>query len=181
MIHKQLEERFSLMESAAILRHEVSEYLILADQLKAQFAEIDDETLRDTLEGISQLPDLIQEIVRSSLWDQILITALKARLEEMQERLERLKTRFDKKRALACSTMVTAGMERMQAADFSLSLRQGQPRLDVLDEAQIPSQFLVPQAARLDRTGLLNALKRGEVIEGAVLLEGEPHIAVRTR
>ncbi len=169
------------MSSAGILRSEVSNYLILADQLKAQFAGIDDETLSDTLEGISQLPDLIQEVIRSSLYDQALIIGLKARLDEMQERLERLKIRFEKKRKLACSTMVSAGLERMQAPDFSLSLRQGPPRLEVLDEGQVPDHFLVPQAPRLDRAGLLNALKRGEVIEGAILVEGEPHIAVRTK
>ena len=88
------------MPTAELVRSEVTNYLILSDQLKAQFAEIDDETLRDTLEGLSQLPDLIQEVVRSSLYDQVLLTALKARLEEMQERLERLKVRFEKKRAL---------------------------------------------------------------------------------
>lgn len=169
------------MTSAETLHTEVTHYLILADQLKAQFGAIDDETLRDTLEGLSQLPDLIQEVVRSSLYDQVLITGLKARLDEMQERLERLKTRCDKKRALACSTMVSAGLERMQAPDFSLSIRHGPPRLEVVDEAQIPDHFLVPQAPRLDRAGLLNALKRGEAIEGAVLLNGEPHIAVRTK
>ncbi len=97
------------MPTAELVRSEVTNYLILSDQLKAQFAEIDDETLRDTLEGLSQLPDLIQEVVRSSLYDQVLLTALKARLEEMQERLERLKVRFEKKRALACSTMVSGG------------------------------------------------------------------------
>lgn len=169
------------MLTEEILRKETSHYLILADQLKAQFAEIDDETLRDTLEGLSQLPDLIQEVVRSSLYDQVLLSALKARLEEMQERLERLKVRFEKKRALACSTMVSAGLERMQAPDFSVSLRQGPPRLEVLDEALVPDHFLVPQAPRLDRAGILNALKRGEAIEGAVLLEGEAHIQVRTK
>ena len=77
--------------------------------------------------------------------------------------------------------MVAAHLERMQAPDFSVSLRQGPPRLEVLDEAQIPDLFLVPQAPRLDRAGILHALKRGEAIEGAVLLEGEAHIQVRTK
>ena len=127
----------SLPEKLTLQSH-VAEYLILADQLKAQFTEIDDETLRDTLEGLSQLPDLIQEVVRSSLYDQVLLTALKARLEEMQERLERLKIRFEKKRALACSTMVAAHLERMQAPDFSVSLRQRPSPAGGLDQNRNP-------------------------------------------
>jgi hypothetical protein len=55
--------------NSEFLRTELSHYLILGDQLKAQYADIDDETLRDTLEGISELPQLIQEVVRSSLDD----------------------------------------------------------------------------------------------------------------
>jgi len=45
------------MGSTQFLSTEVSTYLILAEQLKARFGELDDDTLADTLEGISQLPD----------------------------------------------------------------------------------------------------------------------------
>ena len=55
------------MNAVTGLRNELSTYLILSGQLKAQYAEIDEETLTDTLEGLSQLPDLIQAIIRSSL------------------------------------------------------------------------------------------------------------------
>ena len=44
------------MPSAEMLHSQLHNYLILGEQLKAQYADIDDETLRDTLEGISDLP-----------------------------------------------------------------------------------------------------------------------------
>ena len=66
------------MSSAEIIRPEISHYLILADQLKALYQDIDDETLQDTLEGISELPDLIKGLIRSSLDDEALIGALKS-------------------------------------------------------------------------------------------------------
>jgi len=50
------------MASQEIIKKEISNYLILADELKALYQDIDDETLLDTLEGISQLPDLIQAL-----------------------------------------------------------------------------------------------------------------------
>ena len=58
------------MGSTELLRSELTHYLILADQLKTQYGDIDDETLRDTLDGITELPDLITEVVRSSLEDE---------------------------------------------------------------------------------------------------------------
>jgi hypothetical protein len=169
------------MPSAQTLQSELHHYLILGDQLKAQYADIDDETLRDTLEGISDLPPLIEQVVRSALEDEVLIGALKIRIGEMGERLERFKLRAEKKRALVCRTMGAAGIDRLQAEDFSVSLRSGAQRLEIVDEGQIPDEFLIPQPPRLDRTGLLNRLKAGQGVRGAALGYGEPHITVRVK
>jgi hypothetical protein len=169
------------MNSPELLRTEVSTYLILAEQLKARFVELDEETLADTLEGVSQLPDLITQIVRSGLEDELLVDALKQRIEEMQARLTRLKERHDKKRTIAAWAMSQAEIPRIQAPDFSLSLRPGSQRLDIYDEARLPAQYFVPQPPRLDRAGLSAVLKGGETVEGAVLVQGEPTIQVRVR
>ena len=169
------------MVSVEIVRTEVSQYLILADQLKALYADIDDDTLQDTLEGISDLPDLVKALVRSSLEDEVLIGALRQRVEDMQARLSRLKDRFDRKRELACWAMTNADIPKIQTEDFTLSLRQGPPRLEVSDQEKLPAEFFIPQPPRLDRTGLIGALKRGDVIPGSLLLHGEMHIAVRVR
>ncbi len=164
-----------------LIRTEVSHYLILADQLKAQYAEIDDETLLDTMEGISDLPRLIQEVVRSSLEDESLIAALKGRVEDMKARLDRFQLRAEKKRGIARWAMGSAGLDRLQAEDFSVSLRHGTQRVEIVDETQIPRQFFVYQAPRVDRPALLCTLKRGETVAGTALVYGEPYISVRVK
>jgi hypothetical protein len=169
------------MNLTAIIPSEVHNYLILANQLKAQFAHLDEDTLADTLEGITQLPDLIAQIVRSGLDDEALFNALKQRMEEMQVRRTRLKERRDKKRDLAAWAMSHAEIPRIQADDFSLSLRPGSQRLEIQDESLVPSQFFVQQPPLIDRAGLSSALKQGEAVDGAVLVQGEPTIQVRVR
>jgi hypothetical protein len=169
------------MTSQEVIRPEISQYLILADQLKGLYQDIDDETLQDTLEGISDLPDLIKALIRSSLDDEALIGALKQRVEDMGARLSRLKDRFDRKRELACWAMTNAEMGKIQTEDFTLSLRQGPARLEVTDQEKIPAEFFIPQPPRLDRSGLTSALKRGDVVPGSILINGEMHIAVRVR
>ena len=164
-----------------LLQSELHHYLILANGLKAQYAEIDDETLRDTLEGITELPDLIKEVVRSSLDDEAFVSALKHRLEDLQVRLERFKIRAEKKREIVCWAMGNAGIDRVQAEDFSVSLRHGPQRLEIIDEAIIPDAFLVPLPPRLDRSTLLSTLKQGTVVPGVMLVHGQPHISVRVR
>jgi Siphovirus Gp157 len=169
------------MSSPALLAIETSRYGSLAEELKASFADIDDETLADTLEGISELPDLLKGIVRSSLLDEAFAVGLKGRLTEMKERLDRLVERSSRKRELVCSSMARAGLAKLMAEDFAVSLRQGLPKLEIMDEAKISEPFLIPQPHKLDRAGLLLALKRGEVVEGASLIEGQPHLQVRTK
>ena len=169
------------MPSAQILRSELSTYLILSDQLKAQYAEIDEETLADTLEGLSQLPELIEAVIRSSLEDEVFIQGLKARIEDMQARFARFRSRKEKKRALVSWAMEKAGMERIQAPEFSVFMRSGPPHLEISNEEKIPGEFFVPLAPRLDRAGLIAALKRGVSINGAYLAEGQAAISVRVK
>lgn len=169
------------MNAVTGLRNELSTYLILSDQLKAQYAEIDEETLKDTLEGLSQLPELIEAVTRSSLEDGAYAEALKARMGEMGERLSRLRFRQEKKRELVLWAMEKAGMERHQAAEFSLFLRSNPPRLEVDKVEMIPGEFFVPQPSRLDRAGLIAALKRGDPVCGAHLEPAERGLTVRVK
>ena len=163
------------------LNSEVAKYQFITGELQTRYADIDDETLRDTLEGISDLPDMIKEIVRSSLDDDTIIGALKLRIGDMQDRLERIKHRTEKKREIACWAMGAAQLDRLMAEDFSVSLRQGPPRLEIVDETQLPEEFFVPVVPRIDRSGLLIRLKQGECIAGTALIEGQPHISVRVK
>jgi hypothetical protein len=164
-----------------ILRSELSQYLILTTHLKEQYADIDDETLADTLEGISGLPEAIEAVIRSSLDDGALIEGLKGRLAELELRLERFKDRYEKKRALARWAMLQAGLEKLMAADFSVGLRKGLEKLEVVDEASIPAAYFVPQPPKLDRKTLTEALKRGTMVPGADLVTGETSLQVRVR
>jgi hypothetical protein len=60
-------------------------------------------------------------------------------------------------------------------------LRKGGEKLEVIDEGRVPETFFVPQPAKLDRKGLIEALKRGEMVNGALLVIAEPTISVRVR
>ena len=169
------------MHSTELMRTEVTHHLILAHQLRESYAEIDEETLKDTLEGISDLTEAVSAVIRSSLDDEAYIAGLKGRLEDLQARLSRLKERYEKKRALARWAMVEADLEKVVCEDLSVSLRKGGEKLEVIDEGRVPEAFFVPQPAKLDRKVLTDALKRGEVINGALLVMAEPTITVRVR
>jgi hypothetical protein len=149
--------------------------------LQERFPEIDDEALHDTLEGISELPEVLATILRSQLDDLALAAALKARLAEMQERLSRIAGRAEKKRALVASVMERADLRKLTDSEFTASLRPTPPPLIVTAESDIPSTYWKPQAPKLDRGALSAALKAGQSVPGAALGNGGVTIAVRTR
>lgn len=159
----------------------VSHHAILLDRLRAEFPDADEETLLDTVEGISDLDEVIAEIVRSRLDDLALVEALQRRRDEMQERLARLKDRAERKKALIVEAMETAGLKKITREDFTLSLRPGTAGLQVIDETVIPETYWRPQPPKLDRLALVAALKQGDAVPGAALANPMPTIALRTR
>jgi hypothetical protein len=163
------------------LRYSLGEYQNLRNRLQAEFPEADDGTLRDTVEGLTDLPGLLASILRSQLDDLALLAALRARILDMQERFARIEVRADKKRALVASVMERADIKKLAEPDFTASLRQVPPGLILLDEQTIPEPFWRPQPPKLDRKGLLAALNAGESVPGASLGNGSTTITVRTR
>ena len=159
----------------------LTEYEYLRDRLRAEFPDVDEQTLSDTVEGLSTLPEALAAVVRSYLDDLALAAALGMRMGDMQERLGRIEQHAEKKRALVTSVMERAGIKKLAEADFTASLRAVPPSLVVLDEAAIPPAYWRPQPPKLDRQGLTAALRAGAAVAGAALGNGQTTISVRTK
>ena len=156
-------------------------YRAVRERVRAQDPELDEQTLADTVEGLTDLHEILAAIVRAALADEALATGLKSRIAEMQERLERLQERATKRRQVVKDTMVELDLKKLTAPDFSVSVRPGMPALLVIDEAAVPSIYWEPREPRLDRQGLLAELKQGAEITGVTLSNPEPVLSVRTK
>ena len=156
-------------------------YRAVRERIRTQDPELDEQTLIDTVEGLTDLHEILAAIVRAALADEALATGLKSRIAEMQERLERLQERAAKRRQIVKDTMVELDLKKLTAPDFSASIRPGMPALLVIDEAAVPSIYWEPREPRLDRQGLLAELKQGAEISGVTLSNPEPVLSVRTK
>ena len=163
------------------VKSEIPKYLLLKQRLLADYPDLDEETLADTLEGITDLHEMIAAVIRSALVDEALQAGLRTRLEEMRQRLARLEERGAKKRQLALDAMCEVGLKKLEQPDFTASARAGMPPLVIVADDVIPDPYWVPQPPKLDRQSLLADLKRGEVIPGAELGNPQPCLAVRTK
>jgi len=156
-------------------------YRAIRDRIRAEDPQIDEQTLADTVEGLTDLHEIIAAIIRSALADEALATGLKSRIADMQERLDRLQDRASKRRQVAKDVMIDLDIKKITAPDFSVSIRAGLHSLMVIDEAAVPSIYWQPSAPRLKRQELLSELKDGAAIEGVALSNPEPVLSVRVR
>ncbi len=104
---------------------ESTTYLQLRERLLSIWPQLDEETLADTLEGITDLHEMIAAVIRSALVDEALQAGLRTRLDEMRTRLSRLAERGAKKRELALEAMCEVGLKKLQQPDFTASARAG--------------------------------------------------------
>lgn len=155
--------------------HELRRRLIETDP------EIDETTLLDTLEGATNLNEALGEVIRAALDDEAMADSLRSRMGAMRERLERIETACSKKREVAQAVMEDAGIEKILEPDFTVSLRTSPPSIAVMNEAEIPEPYWIPQPPKLDRKGILDALKTGTRVPGATFANSKVSLAIRTK
>ena len=156
-------------------------YRAIRDRIRAQDPQIDEQTLADTVEGLTDVHDILAAIIRAALADEAMATGLKCRIGEMQDRLSRLQDRATKRRQIAKDAMIELDLKKITAPDFTASVRPGMPALVVLNEDAVPKTYWEPGEPRLRRQILASDLKGGAEITGATLSNPEPVLSVRTR
>ena len=156
-------------------------YRAVRDRIRAQDPQTDEQTLADTVEGLTDVHEIVQAIIRAALANEALARGLKCRISDMQGRLERLEDRAFKRRQIAKDVMIELDLKKLNAPDFTASIREGIPSLTVIDEEAVPSIYWQPSEPRLKCQELANELKQGAEIEGVALSNPEPVLSVRTR
>lgn len=153
-----------------------------ADVLKEQLREIagdDIDTLRDTLEGEIDLHGLICLAAAENLKDVTLAKAIREMEDELSARRDRIEKRISLRKTAILSAMQAAELKTIETPAGTLSRRAVPPSCLVVDEAQIPSEFWKASEPKLDKRSLLDALKAGRPISGAMLSNGGETLSSR--
>jgi hypothetical protein len=153
-------------------------YRAIRDRIRAQDPQIEEQTLADTVEGITDLHEIVQAIIRAAVADEALARGLKCRLSDMHGRLDRLEEGAAKRRQIAKDAMVELDLKQITAPDPSTTIRPGMPALVVLNEDAVPSIYWQPSEPHLKRQILADELKNGAEIEGVALSDLERVLSV---
>lgn len=161
---------------------ELAHHQTLAQMLRERFPDEDQQTLADTLEGMSDLNDMLAEVARSIADDKCDAEACKLRIADLQLRAKRHEDRAAAKREVIASVMERAGLRKIVAADVTISLGQGKPKLVITNEAQVIAEgYGIQPDPVIDKVTLRAALEAGNEILGATLGNAAPQLTIRTK
>jgi hypothetical protein len=144
---------------------------VLRDQI-AQLADGDEEFVRDTLEGETDLEGIIRSLLAGIGLDEAMAEGIDAFVKELAGRKDRLASRAKLKRTLICTALEIAGRKTIETDVGTVTLSAVKPKAIVNEEADIPAEFFKSQPPKLDQTALSAALREGREVPGAVLSNG---------
>ena len=160
------------------LQRETEAARVLREQL-ADLAGGEEDAVRDTIEGATNLHELIGAVVEDIASDCASIEGIDAHLKTMRGRKERLEARVESRRAVILNAMAIGEIKKLELAIATLSRKPTPPKVQVIDEALVPSNFWKRADPSLDKRALLEALKGEQVIPGATLSNGGESLSLR--
>ena len=164
-----------------IIDAEVRRCNAIREALLAEYRDdLDEQTLADTVEGLTNLHELLAAIIRAALDAEAMVDAIKARAKDMHTRAERLDHRADRFRQIVRDAMADAHIAKLTPPDFTASLRPGVPHVTITDEDLLP-QIFIEQRPHILKREILDALKDGAEVSGAMLSNPGMVLSVRTK
>ena len=139
-----------------------SVYKAMKERLMNDFGlEEGEETLLDTLEGATDLQDLIAKAAREARHEEAMAKAIADIVSEAQGRKNRRLAKAERLRGAISWAMQDAGLKKIDAPDCTISVRAGKPKLIINGEPGIetPPEFVnVKEVYSWDREALAIAV-----------------------
>jgi len=150
----------------------------ILDLLAANPELHEDEVLRsDMIEGETNAFEFLRELVRRIGSTQATANGTAEYIHELQERKARLDRREASLRKLAFNVMTTAELRKAELPEATLSVRNGQAKVIITDEQQIPPEFFRVKKEP-DKIAIKAAIQAHEHVPGCVLSNSEPTLAI---
>lgn len=147
-----------------------------ADADKLADLDLDEQTLADTLEGMSG--DLEVKATNTAMLVRNLeasAAAIKDAEVKMAERRKALEHRAARIKDHLLASMLVAGIQKIECPYFKLALRENPAAVEIYEPGLIPSDFMAtPQTPppAPDKKAIAAALKAGQDVPGAKLTRG---------
>lgn len=133
-----------------------------------QAEEIDEQTFNDTLEAMGAA-DKVESYCKVIKQLQSDVEMFKGEIDRLTARKKTTENGIDRMKAALLAFLHLSGQDKVKAGTFSVSKATTQA-VNITDESAIPCIYLVEQPPKIDKNGIKAALKAGEEISGAELI-----------
>lgn len=140
----------------------------LKEQLKAILGDTDDDaaTLRDTIEGETDLLETVDAVLGQIGQDIARCEGIDKFKTTLEARAHRLKNRVETMRTMLTNTLDIIEQKKLERPLATVTLKAVAPKLNLVDEAAVPSAYWRKPDPELDRKALTDALKqRADVLD----------------
>ncbi|HQT38915.1 MAG TPA: siphovirus Gp157 family protein [Acidocella sp.] len=167
--------------SAYRIEQAMSVALALRDRLLADDPDLaaDERVLRDTLDGETEIYDVMRRLARFALESQAQCDVAMKRVDNLTERADRFKRRADRARAALFAIMDALGERKLIDAEFTVSVRPGTPSVQITDETLIPDAFMIT-TRKPNKAAIAAALKADQPVAGAELSNAASYLAIKS-
>lgn len=134
--------------------------------------ELDEQTLKDTLEAIEEaIEDKVENTAKLIVCLEADAKAIKEEERRLKERRQRLEAKIDRIKDYLKEQLELAGIDKVKRPTITVSIQNNPPKAVIVDEKSIPHEYIIPQPAKIDKRAILQKLKEGENIPGAVMVQ----------
>lgn len=133
---------------------------------------LDEEMFRDTLQAIEEsIQDKAENMAKLIKCLDADAKAIKEEEQRLADRRRAIENRMNGIKEYLQEQMEIAGIDKVKRPTLTVSIQNNPPSVTVLDESLIPSTYMVPQPPKIDKKGILSALKNGEEIYGVEMTQ----------
>jgi len=142
----------------------------------------DEETYSDTLEGETNVMELLDGEIAAMQSDEALAEAIKAQEDALKVRRERVAMRAEAHKKNLKLIMQHAVLQKAERPRATVSIRPGSLSVRIVDEAEIPSQLMREKVTRApDKAAIKAQIEAGVEVPGAVIERGDDTVSVRVK
>jgi len=153
------------------------------DELRRQLEEheIDVQCVIDTLEGETELFEVLIMMSEQIADRDVMAAAVDQRIKDLTARKNRINEGTEALRSVITQTMDRAGIKKIPGELSTLSLTDVKPSVIINDESLIPSKYFKPQDPKIDKKSIGDALNDKIDIPGAQLSNGGIALTIRRK
>lgn len=148
------------------------------DALYDEQGNIDEQLLLDTIEGETNMHELLLEIENQVAEHETMAEAISLRIEQMQKRKSRSLKTANTLRVIILSAMDKAGIKTIKGDTATLTIKAKKRGLIIEDESAIPSDYFKMKPT-LEKAKILKDLNDGVEVKGALLDNGGISLQIR--